>query len=251
MIDLKKLDAIQKVSQRVAILSLVVFFALIAFSIYQLYSINRKIAQKADELLKKEAEIKDRESKIAALDQKIAELGQQYKTLDDLYGKTVAADPESAKRAAVTEIEANPKTAQATIAVIEANPMTARLLPPRVYIQIQDDSQRARAKEIAAKLKAGGFIAPGIENVGKNAPDKTELRFFNAGDESSNDINNIASILSGEGIRVKKTLIPGHETSNKIRARHYELWFGADFPPPVRLPGVGKIDQPLRVKPVQ
>jgi len=255
MIDLKKLDAIQKIAQRVALLSLVVFILLIAFSGYKLYSINRQIDDKSKELEDKINWIKQKDEELAAKQAQLKELTDKYATLNRLYSQTVAASPESAKQAAVQEIEANPKTAQATIAVIEANPVTARILPPRVYIQIKDDSQRARAKEVVEKLRAGGFIAPGIEGVGEKAPPKTELRYFNQGDAAINDVRNIVEILKGENISVKETFVSGQENSNKIRARHYELWFGADFPPPARppyrLPGVEKLDKPLPIKPIK
>ena len=253
MIDLKKLDAIQKIAQRVALLSLVIFIILIAFSGYKLYSINRQIDDKSKELEDKINWIKQKDEELAAKQAQLDALAKKYGRLSDLYGKTVAAAPESAKQAAVREIEANPKTAQATIDVIEANPVTAKILPPRVYIQIKDESQRARAKEVAEKLKAGGLIVPGIENVGEKAPPQTELRYFNQA--ASNEVSNITDILQGENIKVKEVLVPGQENANKIRARHYELWFGADFPPPARppyrLPGVEKSDHPIRVKPVQ
>lgn len=261
MIDLKKLDAIQKILKRVAALSLVLFVALIAFSGYQLYSINRQIAEKSKELDDKIKWIKQKDDELAAKQAQLDALEKRYETLNNLYGKTVDADPEIAKQTAVKIIEANPRTAQATIDVLEANPRTARILP-RVYIQIKDESQRPKARETADKLKAGGFIAPGIENVAEKSPAKTELRYFNQGDATSGDVRNIVSILNGENIKVEEKFIKtdeqvvrGNGTANKIRARHYELWFGADFPPPVRpplrLPGVGKVDQPLRVKPVQ
>lgn len=257
MIDLKKLDAIQKILKRVAILSLVIFVGLIAFSAYQLYSINRQITAKSKELDEKLKQIKEKDDELASKQQQLEALEKNYAALNNLYGKTVAAAPASASQTAVNEIAANPKTAQATIDVIEANPMIARILPC-VYIQIKDESQRAKAKEIVDKLKASGFIAPGIENVAEKAPPKTELRYFNQGDVTSSDVKNIVSILNGENIQVEAKFIKteepavrGNGTANKTRAWRYELWFGADFSPPMRLPGVGKIAQPLRVKPVQ
>ena len=55
-------------------------------------------------------------------------------------------------------------------------------LPPRVYIQIADESQRASAKRLQSVLSNQNFIAPGIENVGRKSdiklPGTSEVRYY-------------------------------------------------------------------------
>jgi hypothetical protein len=98
----------------------------------------------------------------------------------------------------------------------------------RVYIQIGDEDQRARASEVVRLLQKRGYIVPGIENVGSKAriPNRSELRYYQTDSVGEADVNDIVIALREIGIAVQT---PPAITSGNVRPRHYELWFGKDF----------------------
>ena len=217
MIDERKLKSIKRVSQVIAALSITAFFALIGYSAYKLYSINRETAEATEKLnvVKKEAErleadIQRKRDEIAGLDKKI-------EALNEINSKISITNPQLVR--------------QAIKEVIESSPRTADVLP-RIYVHIKDESQRARARQIVSKLQENKFIVPGIENVGEKASGNTVLKYFHKNDEENADAKKIIELLQSEKVVADARYTPGYESSNKIRPRHYELWLGADFSPP-------------------
>ena len=109
----------------------------------------------------------------------------------------------------------------------QANRADISSLPPRVYIQIANESQRASAKSLQSKLLAESFLAPGIENVGAkaNMPNAIEVRYYRS--EEKEEASKIIALLKGLNIG-----LPIMDTPQKIpgdgrgtRPRHYEIWF--------------------------
>jgi hypothetical protein len=98
----------------------------------------------------------------------------------------------------------------------------------RIYIQIGDEDQRARATEVVRLLQKRGYIVPGIENVGSKAriPTRSQLRYYQTDSVAEADIKDIVSTLRGIGIDIQT---PAPISSSNVRPRHYELWFGKDF----------------------
>lgn len=194
MIDLHKLSAIQKITQWVAAVGLLVFFALIIFSLFQLNKINHRISAKTTELEKLEKEVKGLQAQKEEL-QKSIEL-----------------------------------SAEGTKKLVDGNPQFRQILP-RLYIQISDESQRDRANKIAGLLQQQGYVVPGIENVGRKGakvPDKTELRYYPDQPDTAMDLERLKAILGRAGVSyVPKALQYADPT--KARPRHYELWFSSDY----------------------
>jgi hypothetical protein len=118
----------------------------------------------------------------------------------------------------LTQIETGP-TSQLPTTTVPAEPE----LPPRVYIHIADENQRASAQTAQAKLREAGELVPGIENVGDKSPQATELRYFKLEEAALAD--EITATLSAAGISAPARFIPGFENA-KIRPNHFELWFG-------------------------
>lgn len=124
------------------------------------------------------------------------------------------------RKAAATVLDA-PTTAQQIT--------TQGTLPPRVYIQIAGDDQRAIARALENHLNQNKFLAPGIENASSKAsfPDSTEVRYFRP-DEKDEAIRLLQLMQQVPGIEkvtaMKKTprLV---NLENNIRPRHYEIWF--------------------------
>jgi hypothetical protein len=126
----------------------------------------------------------------------------------------------------------------------------AAQVPPRVYIHVVNDNQRARAREVARKLQAQGFLVPGVENVGRKGirQSNSDVR-FNPGDEmAAADTAAIRDVLGGFGVKLREIKL-----SDNTRPRQYELWLGDDFAGqegttrPELIPGLGPlITRPTR-----
>ncbi len=66
---------------------------------------------------------------------------------------------------------------------LEASPQVTSNLPPRVYVQIANEDQRTIAELVSSKPRSAGYIVAGIEEVGKKAPKRTDVRYFRPDDE--------------------------------------------------------------------
>jgi hypothetical protein len=71
MIDMPKLLAIRKISQYIAIISLVLFLLLISYSGYQLHVINKETAQAAAALTAKNEEVIEKDKLLKEMEEKI------------------------------------------------------------------------------------------------------------------------------------------------------------------------------------
>lgn len=103
---------------------------------------------------------------------------------------------------------------------------TIRKLPPRVFIQIKNESQRPFAREIADILMREGFKVPGIERVKKEFRLlESELRFFRSDEQK--EAHHITEIIQRHSkLRVKPVDLSSTRfaKSTGIDLRHYELW---------------------------
>jgi hypothetical protein len=213
-LDLGKLELVQRWSRYAAVIVLVVFVVLFAVGSIGL---NKQIEQiKANDLKIKsqEEEIKSKEEKIKSQDKEITIGKTAFKSVVDPNTKLL-----DAKQAAQVEqyVESNIDQGDGE-----------KKIAPRVYIQIGDEDQRARATEVVRLLQKRGYIVPGIENVGSKAriPTRSELRRYQSDSVAEADTKDIVTILRGIGIDIQT---PDPITSSNVRPRHYELWFGKDF----------------------
>lgn len=199
-LNLQRLKTLQRFFQYAAGLLGLVFLILLLFSILELQSINSEIKLKQLKISNQEAEINSNEEKIRTKKDEY----QALKNYVDIANKEIT--PETQKR-----IESN----------IPEN-VEQKQIPPRIYLHIVRQDQQSHAAAIGKELEANGFIVPGIERV-KSIP-KSDLRYFDINDIAKADIKKINSVL--------KIMIPPKELKNSgnIRPRHYEIWFGEDFP---------------------
>ena len=221
MFDERKLKSLKRASQAIAALSIVVFFALLGYGAYKLYSINKDIAEKTKKAADLEATSKSRQKEIDDLELKIQSKQDEIAKLElksNALSEVIANADQQSVRQAVNEI-------------IMSKPLTAAALP-RIYIQIRDEAQRRGAQYIASKLQENGFIVPDIENVGDKTSGSTTLKYFRQNPDEAADVKKIVEILQSEKVKTGIQYISGFEASNKIRSRHYELWCGSDFSPP-------------------
>jgi hypothetical protein len=107
-------------------------------------------------------------------------------------------------------------------------------LSPRIYMHIQDESQRLAAEDLKAWLEGQRYarlktIVPGVENVGPRNLRESQLRYFHDNVDELNLAWGIVNSLQSLCVKVvPPQLIKGYENSTSIRARHYELWLTPD-----------------------
>ena len=133
--------------------------------------------------------------------------------------KLMQIKKDSAGRSVAQEI----KISGSTTAKSEATAALS-MIPVQVFLHIALESQRQKAKDVAAALGQKGFVIPGIENItGKaDAPKNTNVRYFNDEDKMAADI--IASVLKEKGfIDANAYRVPQY----KVTPGSVEVWFSA------------------------
>ncbi|HEV8204334.1 MAG TPA: hypothetical protein VGP98_08855 [Pyrinomonadaceae bacterium] len=108
-------------------------------------------------------------------------------------------------------------------------------LPPRVYFQLANSNQRARAEKIADSMKALGFIVPSFEVVEKGTPRNNELRWYRTTDGSDQGYAEsrqqaLAKVKEVDG---QGWTLVGLNPSSSVRTGTLELWFASDAAPAV------------------
>jgi hypothetical protein len=100
-------------------------------------------------------------------------------------------------------------------------------LPARVYFHIQNETQRTRVSGIAKSLMAeGSVVVPGIQQR-DNTPNECELRYFKLADAT--EAESLVLSLKQQGMNANAKYVPGFESVQKLRPRHYELWVPATW----------------------
>jgi hypothetical protein len=104
-------------------------------------------------------------------------------------------------------------------------------VPPRVYIQLASQGQRARADKIAGALRSVGFVVPAYSEVGERAPKKNQLRYYKSVDDAqsastTDDLNKaLQKIKATDGPNWSMVGLP---PSSSVRPRHFEIWFAGE-----------------------
>jgi len=141
-----------------------------------------------------------------------------------------ALEPALAEKLASAVVAAEPQESEvrkvADEVAQEAN-AKARFLP-RVYIHIRSDEDREWARAVAERLKAMGYVVPGIERLVDTGPRMSQLRYFR--NTEKEEAVKIIDVLDQIGVRLNLEYIRGYEESDKIRPGHFEIWFAADEP---------------------
>ena len=101
-------------------------------------------------------------------------------------------------------------------------------LPARVFLHIQDESQRRFARRLESLLKERNFIVPGIERVDARFSRRADIRYFHEPERA--EAEKVARILESAGtgdVEVKFVKATG------VPWRQYEVWLprtGARIP---------------------
>jgi hypothetical protein len=119
-----------------------------------------------------------------------------------------------------------PEVAEALAEAAESNDTLAKMLRPRFYIHIADESQRAQAKQLAALLKKQDYLVPGIQNVGDKGVKSNQVRYFHDPDPGFPSPQEIVALLNNANMgKWNMRYIPGLEDSPRTPPGQFELWF--------------------------
>jgi hypothetical protein len=173
--------------------------SIIAFASWQLANVRREVDSLSDQRQRLKTEI--------------AELGEQKKIVDQQLtaAKGVLKDvPDAQLKLAIDKQFA-------------AAPQTAALLP-RIYMQIVDRADTARAQAIRKALQDAGYLVLGIEYVPDAQVSKaSDVRFYHL--KESDEAKKIAQVLTNAGEpNVKVNYLQKFENNTKARPNHFEVW---------------------------
>jgi len=214
MTEHSTIEQLGRSSRRAAVVSLLGAGIVVAALIYSF--VNLRHLQRENS--KAEAVLKDRLTRIEALDKEIEIRERQLKILNEA----------QAQLGASTDTQLSKEADQALQVAIQSNAQGEYVLP-RVYFHIREQRQREKLKALTDALIAKGFSVPRIIFVGANAPVETQLRYFQQGEQESEDRTQILKALRSKGLKIEERYIPPSVELVRIRPRHYEVWFGTDF----------------------
>ena len=212
--DIEKLGKTSKYSAIASLLGFLVIASSLVYGSYRLYHLRRELSeleQRKAELL---AEIEQLEEKV----KKEFELARNDVTeilsnLSNIQPQSLTASELTQQMSKLEQIDRQIQTAE------------KELDSPRLYIHIQEESHRERAKGIAEKLKEMGYFVPGIERVATKVR-KNQLRYFRSNEKT--EASEIADILKGLVVGdVEPVYITGYD--KRAKPRHYEIWFASEF----------------------
>ena len=230
--DLKRLVRRAANKER-RILSLSIVFSLIAVVIgvlwlwYAYHKVKTLDDQYASLIVTKDAQLKE---KTVELDQKSKSIAEKQNELAQLQNQRDALQKDIQDlQQFFAQVqgklsEDNDEQALRTIdQSFRANEKVATLLP-RVYIQINDDGQRAPARRVVAALQQQGFLVPNIQNVNRPGSGRSIVRYYRQAEE--NEAARIVEVLRKLGVNATAEYKKGQEDSQKMRPRHYDLSLG-------------------------
>jgi hypothetical protein len=213
MASAEAIEELGRSSRRAGVASLLgvlIVLASLGYSAWKLQALQGKV-DAADQ------ELKSKQQQIVGLDADIKVKQMQAQALQRTLLRAGSASPESGAQ-----------VQQALSAEIDSQPETAKFLP-RVWLHIREESQRAKAKPVADALVAAGFSVPGIELVGKKAPDENQVRYFEKSDQATSDCKAIEDAVGKLNLAFEKRYIAPSPNLAPIHPRHYEIWFGPEF----------------------
>ncbi len=113
------------------------------------------------------------------------------------------------------------KSKEQVARIVNENPTVAAVLP-RIYIQIQNESQRASAKKLAETLKAHQYIVFGVETRPENIS-ATSVRYFYETDKPAAE--SLVNLLKEQGIHAVATYTQGYQ--DRVKSGQFEIWLSA------------------------
>ncbi|HEX8503422.1 MAG TPA: LytR C-terminal domain-containing protein [Pyrinomonadaceae bacterium] len=250
-LNLGRLERLQRLLQYGAALVLLVFVALIALAWTELRDLDARRDRAREALTKAERELAAVNGELALKQSALAASQKANTVLSGYAGAYADEHPDKAE----TVSRALREAVETSIAQADAGggQQAAAQVPPRVYVQIVNAGQRARAGEVVRKLQAAGFLVPGVENVERRGirQSGSDVRFYGDAQAAQPDVENIRAVLGGFGVNLKTVALAA---SGAVRPRHYELWLGDDFAAPEEAatrPGAGTLVGPLVTRPAR
>ena len=189
------------------ILPLVAGAALIGYTAYEV----RKNLKQRDELVAEQTTLKE---EIDTLEVRRAELTKENSELALTVNKIETVVQEAKTQGNdVNWVERN------VLRIVGSSP-TIEKATPTVIICINDENQRAKARQVTQALKSLGYTVPAIE-VRPTKIDGNEVRFFRQ--EDRDIAEKVAGVLAEQGVKAKLVLL----RRPKARPAQIEIWFQA------------------------
>lgn len=235
MIDIERLDKLQRHARTIALLALTIFLALIAVSLWSLWRVRGEIRSLEQRKAEMTAQINQAQQEVQKLEEQRRALEEQRQVLSKTISEIAVRDPEPVKQAINAATAAQLKApqneqekkrqeyGQQAIRQLTLNPPRPADSLKRIYLRIGNEKQRERAGQIAEQLKKAGYIVPSIEHVRDGAPQVTQLRCSWRDDTERAQALQIIGLLQQWGVRTEPRPV-------KVDARpwQYEIWFGTE-----------------------
>ena len=211
-LDVGRLETIQRWAQYGAAAALFVTIAFFVLASYKLSGLLGEITTQGDTIEKNKKIIADQQATMADYNAVIA---NQNATIAN-QNKTISA----------FAVAYDDKTTSA--------PSGPAQIPARVYMHIARDDQSDTAKEVANQLRLKGYVVPRITQGAAPSLELSDVRYYEAANpeatrQAEKEADDIIAIVSAiTGVRLKKERV---RYSSNVRPRHYEVWFGKNFPP--------------------
>lgn len=222
----------------VTLLPVLIVIGLVAVAGSSILSANRQLAASnaklKEELKSRDEVVKVLTTTIRELQEKTSTLETSLKSLSTSYTENTKVLNDFAQRGATINTVRNARRLVAASPQIQLQTRSTiatagtQAAASLVYLQIVSEAQRDRVRDLQSDLIKRGYVAPGIENVGRRGaqiPKQTEVRYFR--DEDQEEAKQISGILSRAGVPCRITRIPGRPKEPP----HFEIWFAADALP--------------------
>lgn len=187
------------------------FGARIAQRQAELAALGGQLAQQDRQLAGVNAALAAKQQELAATDQKLAALRAQAQAYQLL----------------VDQLKPTKDQLEAAAGTAPPGAVAPAQLLPRAYLQIVDAADRAWAGRVAAELRQGGTLVPGIELVAglRTGLRSNQVRYYKAAERPG--AQRIADRLQALGIETELVHLEKYEHSTAVRANHFEVWFKA------------------------
>jgi hypothetical protein len=217
-------EAIGRIEQRskwsagITLLGAVLILGSLLVSVLKLNAVHTETAAAQKQLDTTLETLKAKTDELNQTSQKLDALQSELSFRQNVYTQLLAKNaipPATVSTAADNAIRQDPKLGQVT---------------PLVNIHISREDQRQKAEEVEKKLEAIGYQVPGIEYVGKRAPNTSQVRYFFQSD-SGPQLQKIEDIMKQSGAAAQPQFIGLKQPPPNLRPKVFEIWFGLDYPP--------------------
>jgi hypothetical protein len=218
-LTIETIERRSKQAMVMTIVGIVVLLGTLVYGFNRLAHLREETIQVQQQLQNSTYTLQAKKAELATVQKSLEQLDTQLSFRQKVYSQLVAKkqiQPAAITNAADEAFQENPKLADVN---------------PSVVIHISKQEQRAKAEELATKIKAMGFqVSPDIEFVGTKAPNSSQLRYFFRSDKGP-ELEKIEKVLQESGISAKEQFIGLQQNPPNLKPKQFEVWLGLDYSP--------------------